>query len=81
MLPGLDCRDAKPTSDETPSQLTAAAPDLEHRIASPDSRDLARAVDELVGIRRTVAVVLSRDFVEHPAVTPCGSGPSHVRQP
>src|SRR5262249_44497075 len=53
-------------------ELAASAPDLQHTITAPDPRDPAGPVDELLRIHRTVAVVLGRDLVEHPAVTTPG---------
>ena len=79
MLPGVECRYVKAPSDETARQLTATAPDLEHPITAPDSGDPACMIDELVGIRRTAAVILGRHLIKDPAVAPCGSS-RHVRQ-
>ena len=78
VLPGLKCRDLKPPGDETVRQLTASAPDLEHPIAAPDPGDPTGAVDELVGIRRAVAVVFCGHVVEGLAVAAC-EGAAHSR--
>jgi hypothetical protein len=53
-------------------QLAAPAPDLKHKITAPDPGDLASLVDEIVGISRTVTVVLSRYLIKNLAVTTRG---------
>jgi hypothetical protein len=42
-------------------------------ITAPDPGDLTSPVDEIVGISRTVTVVLSRYLIKNLAVTTCGS--------
>jgi hypothetical protein len=76
---GLDGRDPKSPGHKAACELTAAAADLEHPITAYEARDPAGTVDELIGMRRTVAVVFGGDFVEQPAVPPRGSDLRHVR--
>jgi hypothetical protein len=71
-LAGFERGDVQAPSEEAPRQLAASAPDLKYVITAADPRDLTPLVDELVGISRTVAVVLSRDLIKDLAVTTCG---------
>ncbi len=81
MLTGLESGYVKTPSDKTARQLATAAPDLEHPISAPEPGELTCTVDELVGIARTAAVILSRHLVEHHAVAPCRSSICHAPQP
>ena len=66
-LPGLDRRDVQAPSDEAARQLAAPAPELEHPIAAADAGELTCMVQQLLGVRGTVAVIL----VRHVHRTPC----------
>jgi len=68
---GFERCDVQAPGDKAACQLAASAPDLQHMIAVPDSRDPASLVDEFVRISRTAAVVLSRDLIKNLAVTTC----------
>jgi hypothetical protein len=80
VLPGLERRYVKPSSDKTTCQLAATASDLEHPVTVPDPGDPTGTVDKLVGIRRAVAVIFCRHLIKYLAVAPCG-GAVHARDP
>ncbi|HEX2822777.1 MAG TPA: hypothetical protein VHO07_21800 [Streptosporangiaceae bacterium] len=68
-LARFECCDVQAPSEEAARQLAASAPDLKYMITAADPCDQARLVDEFVRIRRTAAVVLSRDLIKNLAVT------------
>ena len=46
---------------------------LKHKLTAPDPGDLASLVDEIVGISRTVTVVLSRYLIKKNLAVTTGS--------
>jgi predicted NAD/FAD-binding protein len=77
-LPRLEGRHLEAAGDEGAGELAAPASDFEDPIAGPKVSDLARSIDELVRIRRPVAVVLSRHLVERAPIAAGGRRFSHA---